>query len=123
MTTCPANRAAFARRPTCAAGERRKIINAEIDANKNVAIQANGAGTILGVANSVLNASPTAVSLLNGGVAVSFGPSNVVSPAFTFSSTLPFKWTTLARGSRRGATAGSVWGIPMDLIACFGIAS
>jgi hypothetical protein len=67
------------------------ILNTEIDANQNFAIQANGAGNILGVANSVLNASPAAVSLLNSASAVSFGPSNVVSPAFTFSSTLPFK--------------------------------
>jgi hypothetical protein len=67
------------------------IINTEIDANANFALQANGTGNILGVANSVLNASPAAVSLLNSAVAVSFGPSNVVSPAFTFSSTQPFR--------------------------------
>ena len=67
------------------------IINTEIDANQNFSLQANGTGNVLGVANSVLNASPVAVSLLNGALAVSFGPSNVVSPAFTFSSTQPFR--------------------------------
>ena len=67
------------------------IINTEVDANQNFSLQANGTGNVLGVANSVLNASPVAVSLLNGALAVSFGPSNVVSPAFTFSSTQPFR--------------------------------
>jgi hypothetical protein len=67
------------------------IINTEIDANQNFSLQANGTGNILGLANSVLNASPVAVSLLNGALAVSFGPSSVVSPAFTFSSTQPFR--------------------------------
>jgi hypothetical protein len=67
------------------------IINTEIDANQNFSLQANGTGNIIGLANSVLNASPASVSLLNGALAVSFGPSNVVSPAFTFSSTQPFR--------------------------------
>jgi hypothetical protein len=67
------------------------IVNTEIDGNQNFAVQANGTGNILGLANSVLNASPVAVSLLNSATAVSFGPSNVVSPAFTFPTTLPFK--------------------------------
>ncbi len=66
------------------------IMNTEIDANQNFALQANGTGNILGLANSVLNASPAAVSLLNGATAVSFGPSNVVSPAFTFTA-VPFR--------------------------------
>jgi hypothetical protein len=67
------------------------IINTEIDANTSFAIQANGAGNILGVANSVLTNSPTAISLLNGALAISFGPSNVASGAGAFSSTNPFK--------------------------------
>jgi hypothetical protein len=41
------------------------IINTEIDANTTFAIQATNTGNILGVANSVLNASPTAISLLD----------------------------------------------------------
>lgn len=67
------------------------ILNTEIDANTVFAVQANGSGTILGIANSVLNASPTAISLLSGGQAFSFGPSNVVSGAGAFTSTLPFR--------------------------------
>jgi hypothetical protein len=66
------------------------IMNTEIDANQNFSLQANGTGNILGIANSVLNASPVAVSLLNSATAVSFGPSNVVSPAFTFTA-VPFR--------------------------------
>jgi hypothetical protein len=66
------------------------IVNTEIDANQNFAIQANGANTVLGVANSVLNASPASISLING-IAVSIGPSNVLSGTGAFSSTQPFK--------------------------------
>jgi len=66
------------------------IFNTEIEGNTSFAVQANGAGTILGIANSVLNISPTAISLLAGGSAFSFGPSNVVSGAGSFTS-LPFK--------------------------------
>jgi hypothetical protein len=67
------------------------ILHTEIDANTSFAVQANGAGNILGIVNSVLNASPTAISLLNGGTAISFGPSNVVSGAGAFTTTNPFK--------------------------------
>jgi len=67
------------------------ILSSELDANTVFAIQANGAGTIVGLANSVLNASPTAISLLSGGSAYSFGPSNVVSGAGAFTATLPFR--------------------------------
>jgi hypothetical protein len=67
------------------------IVNTEIDGNANFAIQANGSGNVLGIVNSILNASPTSVSLLNSGQAFSFGPSNVLSGAGAFTSTLPFK--------------------------------
>jgi hypothetical protein len=67
------------------------ILNTEIDTNTTFAVQADGAGTVLGIANSVLNASPTAISLLSGGSAFSFGPSNVVSGAGAFTSTFPFR--------------------------------
>jgi hypothetical protein len=67
------------------------ILNTVVDNNGSFALQANGAGNILALANSILNASPTAVSLLNGATAVSFGPSNIVSGAGAFTSTIPFK--------------------------------
>jgi hypothetical protein len=67
------------------------IVDTEIDGNTNFAIQANGAGNAIGAVNSILNASTTSISLLNGGVAVSFGPSNVAAGSSTFSSTIPFK--------------------------------
>jgi hypothetical protein len=68
------------------------IINTEMDSNATFSVQANGAGTVLGIANSVLNDSPTAISLLNGGQAFSFGPSNVVSGGGSFTGgPLPFR--------------------------------
>jgi hypothetical protein len=66
------------------------IVNTEIDANQNFAIQANGSNTVLGVANSVLNASPAGINLITG-IAVSIGPSNVLSGTDAFTSTQPFK--------------------------------
>lgn len=66
------------------------ITSSLIDGNSSFAIQANGAGNILGVISTILNASPTSVSLLNGAQAFSFGPSNVISGAGSFSATQPF---------------------------------
>jgi hypothetical protein len=54
-------------------------------------VQANGAGTIVGVQTSVLNDSPTGISVLTGGQAISVGPSNLVTGAGAFSSTILFK--------------------------------
>jgi len=68
------------------------ILNTEIDANTSFAVQANGANSFIDIANSVLNANPTPISLLNGGTALSIGPSNVVlPPTGGFTSTIPFK--------------------------------
>jgi hypothetical protein len=67
------------------------IFNTLVDSNTSFAVQANGSGNVLGIVSSILNASPTALSVLNGAVAVSFGPSNVVSGAGAFSTTLPFQ--------------------------------
>lgn len=67
------------------------ITNTSILSNTSFAVQANGANNIAGVQSSVLNNSPTGISLLNGGTAVSVGPSNLVTGAGNFSSTLPFK--------------------------------
>jgi hypothetical protein len=73
------------------AGNVASIFNTLIDSNTSFAVQANGSGNVLGIVSSILNASPTALSVLNGAVAVSFGPSNVVSGAGAFSATLPFQ--------------------------------
>ena len=67
------------------------ITNTSILSNTSFAVQANGANNIVGVQNSVLNDSPTGISLLNGGTAVSVGPSNLVTGAGSFSSTIAFK--------------------------------
>jgi hypothetical protein len=67
------------------------ITNTQINAAGNFGVQANGAGTIVGIAYSNLNISPNAVSAINGGQVISVGPSNVVSGAGSFSSTLPLR--------------------------------
>jgi len=67
------------------------ITNSSILSNTSFAVQANGASNIVGVQSSVLNNSPTGISLLNGGTAVSVGPSNLVTGAGNFTSTLAFK--------------------------------
>jgi len=67
------------------------ITNTSILSNTSFAVQANGASNIVGVQTSVLNNSPTGISLLNGGTAVSVGPSNLVTGAGAFSSTILFK--------------------------------
>ena len=67
------------------------ITNTSILSNTSFAVQANGASNIVGVQTSVLNNSPTGISLLNGGTAVSVGPSNLVTGAGAFSSTIFFK--------------------------------
>ena len=54
-------------------------------------MRANGANNALSVQASVLYNSPMGISLLNGGTAVSVGPSNLVTGAGAFSSTIPFK--------------------------------
>jgi hypothetical protein len=61
-----------------------------VDGNTNFAVQANGAGNIVAAAHSVLSGG-TAISLLNGGQAFSFGPSNVVSGSGAFTTTSAFK--------------------------------
>lgn len=67
------------------------ITNTSIFSNTSFAVRANGANNIVGVQASVLNNNPTGISLLNGGTAVSVGPSNLVTGAGAFSSTIPFK--------------------------------
>jgi len=64
------------------------ITSTQILSNRSFGVQANGANNIVGIQTSVLNNSPTGISLLNGGMAVSFGPSNLVTGAGAFTSTI-----------------------------------
>jgi len=67
------------------------ITNTAILSNTSFGVQANGASNIVGVQTSEINDSPTGISLLNGGTAVSVGPSNLVTGAGAFTSTIVFK--------------------------------
>ena len=67
------------------------VINTLVESNSIFGIQATNAGNVLGVANSVISGNPTAISLLAGASAISFGPSNVVSGPGAFTATNPFK--------------------------------
>jgi len=67
------------------------ITNTQILSNSSFAVQADGAGNIVGVQTSILNDSPTGISLLAGGQAISVGPSNLVTGGGTFSSTINFQ--------------------------------
>jgi hypothetical protein len=67
------------------------VTNTYILSNKSFGVQANGTGNIVGVQNSTLNNNAVGISLLNGGTAVSVGPSNLVTNGGAFTSTLPFK--------------------------------
>ena len=67
------------------------ILNSTLDGNANFAVQANGAGNVIGASNSTFSGSPTAISVLSGATATSFGPSNVVSGAGSFTTTNPFQ--------------------------------
>lgn len=67
------------------------ILNTLIDGNTSFAAQASGAGNAVAVINSTLGGSPTGLSLLSGGTAISFGPSNVITGAGAVTTTNPFK--------------------------------
>ena len=67
------------------------LTNTYVLSNTSFAVQANGAGNIVGVQTSTLNNSPTGISLLNGGVAISVGPGNLITGAGAFSSTIAFQ--------------------------------
>jgi hypothetical protein len=67
------------------------ITNSSILSNMSFAVRANGASNIVGVQTSVLDNSPTGISLLAGGTAISVGPSNLVTGVGAFSSTILFK--------------------------------
>jgi hypothetical protein len=67
------------------------ISNTLIDGNTSFAIRASGAGNVVAVVRSILTNSPTGISLVSGGTAVSFGPSNIVAGSGAFSSTVIYK--------------------------------
>ncbi len=67
------------------------ITNTSVLSNTSFAVQANGVNNIVGVQASVLNNSPTAISLLSSGQAISVGPSNLVVGAGAFTSTIAFQ--------------------------------
>ncbi len=67
------------------------LTNTYVLSNRSFGVQANGTGNTVGVQNSTLNNNGLGISLLNGGVAVSVGPSNLVTNGGTFTSTIPFK--------------------------------
>jgi hypothetical protein len=66
------------------------ITNSQIITN-GTGVQANGASAIVGVQTSVINDNPVGISLLNGGTAVSVGPSNLLTGTGGFTSTTAFK--------------------------------
>jgi hypothetical protein len=67
------------------------VSNTLIDGNTTFAVRASGAGNVVGAVRSILTNSTTAISLASGGQAISFGPSNIVGGASTFSSTVNYK--------------------------------
>lgn len=70
------------------------VLNTTSDGNVTFAAQVDGSGStgqVLGAANSTFSNSPTGMSVINGGTAISIGPSNVLGGAGAFSSTVAFK--------------------------------
>ena len=67
------------------------LTNTSVLSNTSFGVQADGAGNIVGVQTSVINNNPAGISLLNGGTAISVGPSNLVTGTGAFSSTILFK--------------------------------
>jgi hypothetical protein len=61
------------------------MFNSLVNANTNFGIQVTGSNSSIGVARSYIVGTATGINLVSGGVATSFGPSNVVggSGAFT----------------------------------------
>jgi hypothetical protein len=65
------------------------IIDTIMENNKNYAVQVTGAGVVAGLLRSFL--SPTGLSLVNGGLVNSFGPSNVIAGGTNPSNTINFQ--------------------------------
>ena len=67
------------------------LTNTSVLSNTSFGIRANGANNIVSAQSCVINNSFTRISLVNGGTATSVGPSNFVTGAGAFTSTVPFK--------------------------------
>jgi hypothetical protein len=64
------------------------LIDTVVDSNQNFAVQATGAGNVIALTRSVVTNSTNGISLVAGGSAICFGPSNVVGGAGTCSAVL-----------------------------------
>jgi hypothetical protein len=60
------------------------MFNTLVDSNASFGIQVTGAASSIAVARSYITGQTTGISLLSGGVAVSFGPSNVATGGGAF---------------------------------------
>ena len=68
------------------------ITNTSILSNTSFGVQANSASAIVGVQTSVINNSPSGIkNLVAGGQVISVGPSNLVTGAGAFTSTIAFQ--------------------------------
>ena len=54
------------------------VANTLVDGNTSFAVQASGAGNIIGLVRSILTNSTNSISLVGGGTSACFGPSNVI---------------------------------------------
>ena len=73
------------------AGNIASILDSLIDGNTTTALKSDTSGNVFGVVRSTITNSPTGIDLTNGALAISFGPSNVISGAGAFTSTSNFK--------------------------------
>jgi len=67
------------------------LLDTVIDGNTLTSYQLNGAGVIGSATRSTLNGATNAITTAGGALAISFGPSNLVSGAGAFSNTLAFQ--------------------------------
>jgi hypothetical protein len=68
------------------------LFNSFVNGNASFGVQVNGAASSIGVARSYITGQTTGISLLSGGVATSFGPSNVVTGGGAFTgAVVPYK--------------------------------
>jgi len=66
------------------------LVNTVVDGNQNFAVRVGSAGNVIALAKSVLSNSPASTSN-GGGSIVSFGPSTVMSPPGTVTTTTAFQ--------------------------------
>ncbi|WP_426441692.1 right-handed parallel beta-helix repeat-containing protein [Bradyrhizobium genosp. P] len=67
------------------------VNNTQIYSNSSFSVQTNGAGNVVGLQNSALLDSPASLITLNGGTAISIGPSNLFTGTGAFNTTIPYK--------------------------------